>query len=127
MELNLHDNDGTSGDSMKATDSIKVLVRVRPMSDKELAENNESVVDIQNGQSLKVTSADGKKSFQCTFDTVLGQNTSQSEVYDTVRSCTRSVLDGFNSTIFAYGQTGSGKVNFVFKASFYRVRSMTPS
>jgi hypothetical protein len=113
MELSLSNEDAVN-ESMKATDSIKVLVRVRPLSDKEISENNESIVDIQNNQSLKVTSADGKKSFQCTFDTVLGQGTTQTDVYETVRSCTKSVLDGFNSTIFAYGQTGSGKVGLNF-------------
>ncbi len=94
----------------KSAESIKVLVRVRPLSDKESVDNNDSVVDIYDQQTLLVTSADKKKSFQCSFDSVLGPSTSQAEVYETVRGCTRSVLDGFNSTIFAYGQTGSGKV-----------------
>lgn len=91
-------------------ESIKVLVRVRPLSSSELAERNDSVVEILSNQALNVTSADGKKSFKCAFDSVLGPNSSQTEVYDIVRGCTESVIDGFNSTIFAYGQTGSGKV-----------------
>jgi hypothetical protein len=92
-------------------ESIKVLVRVRPLSASELAERNDSVVEILSSQALNVTSADGKKSFKCAFDSVLGPNSSQTEVYDIVRGCTESVIDGFNSTIFAYGQTGSGKVD----------------
>lgn len=94
-------------------ESIKVLVRVRPLNQTELAENNDSVVSILNDQSLNVTSADGKKSFRCSFDSVLGPTSTQSEVYSIVRSCTESVIDGFNSTIFAYGQTGSGKVGHI--------------
>ena len=100
-------------------ESIKVLVRVRPLSQTELADNNDSVVDIIDNQSLKVTSSDGKKSFSCSYDSVLGPLSSQVEVYDVVRSCTQSVIDGFNSTIFAYGQTGSGKVRAPF--TFYWV------
>ena len=95
-------------------ESIKVLVRVRPLSVTELAEKNDSVVDIISDQSLNVTSADGKKSFKCSFDSVLGPESTQNEVYDIIRGCTESVIDGFNSTIFAYGQTGSGKVGNLF-------------
>ena len=94
-------------------ESIKVLVRVRPLNQAELAENNDSVVSILNDQSLNVTSADGKKSFRCSFDSVLGPTSTQNEVYGVVRSCTESVIEGFNSTIFAYGQTGSGKVRLI--------------
>lgn len=103
-------DDSNTTNQVKSLESIKVLVRVRPLSDKELSENNVNVVEIGDEQSLKVTSADGKKSFQCAFDAVVGPSTSQAQVYDIVRGCTKSVLDGFNSTIFAYGQTGSGKV-----------------
>jgi hypothetical protein len=91
-------------------ESIKVLVRVRPLSGTELADGNDSVAEIHSGQSLSVTSGDGKKSFRCAYDAVLGPSSSQLEVYDAVKGCTESVIDGFNSTIFAYGQTGSGKV-----------------
>lgn len=93
-------------------DSIKVLVRVRPLSlaETEGGTSHDSVVDILNSQALNVTSADGKKSFKCAFDSVLGPASSQAEVYEIVKGCTESVIEGINSTIFAYGQTGSGKV-----------------
>lgn len=106
-------------------ESIKVLVRVRPLSQSELADHNESVVDIIDNQSLKVTSADGKKSFSCSYDSVLGPNSTQVEVYDVVRSCTQSVIDGFNSTIFAYGQTGSGKVAQVLHRNSLNTRCIS--
>lgn len=92
-------------------ESIKVLVRVRPLSESERSENNDSVVNVLDGNSLSVTSSDGKKSFRCSFDSVLPPTATQSEVYRIVKGCTESVLQGFNSTIFAYGQTGSGKVS----------------
>lgn len=94
-------------------ESIQVLVRVRPLADFEVLNPDlgaETVVDIQSNTSLAIFGADGKRSFQCSFDAVLGPLSSQAEVYHTVRDCTSSVLEGFNSTIFAYGQTGSGKV-----------------
>ena len=101
-----------AGESSGAeTNFIQVLVRVRPLFDnvKSLDLGAETVVDIQSSQSLAVTTGDGKRSFQCSFDSVLGPFSSQSDLYRAVQSGTRSVLDGFNSTIFAYGQTGSGK------------------
>lgn len=112
MDFQSNDELSVVAPVFESIDSIKVLVRVRPLSDKEVNEENESVVDILNEQTLKVTSLDGKRSFQCAFDAVLGPSASQAQVYDIVKSCTHSVLDGFNSTVFAYGQTGSGKVIF---------------
>lgn len=97
------------------SDSIHVLVRVRPLSQSELIENQDSVVDIIDQQSLSITSGDGKKSFKCSYNHVLNPNSSQADVYQIVKNCTESVVDGFNSTIFAYGQTGSGKVSLLFK------------
>ncbi len=101
---------GSTSDLGSNAESIKVLVRVRPL-DVHIDggdETNISAVDIQSSTSLAVVAND-KRSFQCTFDNVLGPYSTQKEVYSVVKSCTESVLDGFNSTIFAYGQTGSGK------------------
>ncbi|KAJ1392629.1 P-loop containing nucleoside triphosphate hydrolase protein, partial [Ochromonadaceae sp. CCMP2298] len=89
-------------------ESIKVLVRVRPLTDHE-ADESAVLLGPLGDRSVSVTSADGRKSFNCAYDAVLGPASGQSEVYEVVRCCTASVLDGFNSTIFAYGQTGSGK------------------
>lgn len=89
---------------------MQVLVRARPLTDQESTASAASVVSIHSATELEVLNADGKRSFQCSFDGVLGPSSSQEDVYNIVNTCTHSVLDGFNSTIFAYGQTGSGKV-----------------
>ena len=87
------------------SESIKVLVRVRPLSSQDnVSLSTESVIDIIGPSSLSVATSDSKRSFQCSFDSVLGPQSSQLDVYQTVRECTVSVLQGFNSTIFAYGQ-----------------------
>lgn len=95
---------------------INVLVRVRPLFDNfnSLDLGAETVVDIQSPQSLSVATSDGKRTFQCSFDSVLGPFSTQSDLYNTVQSCTQSVLEGFNATIFAYGQTGSGKTHSMY-------------
>ena len=49
------------------------------------------------------------KSF--TFDRVLGQSTSQEEVFHEVEDLASTVLNGQRVCLFAYGQTGSGKTH----------------
>ncbi len=49
-------------------------------------------------------------SYKFKFDGLLGMDTEQETVFDTVaRPAVESALDGYNATVFAYGQTGSGK------------------
>lgn len=71
---------------------------------------------INSTKSIKLYSFKGRKSVECDFDAVVGSESTQEEVYEIVRKCTRSVISGTNSTIFAYGQTGSGKVKDSFLA-----------
>ena len=106
----MYGGDGKNGES------IKVLVRVRPLTDEqeENERGSEGVVDILGDSKLSISNAEGNRTFQCSFDHVLSPDTDQERVYGMVQACTGSVLDGFNSTIFAYGQTGSGKTHTMF-------------
>ncbi|XP_069693014.1 kinesin-like protein KIF3B isoform X2 [Periplaneta americana] len=98
-------------------EAVQVVVRCRPMNEKELAAGHSCVVDcfpsrgaieITNPNIKDVTAREGKKLF--TYDAVYDWNSRQEDIYDeTVRPLVASVLDGFNGTIFAYGQTGTGK------------------
>ncbi|KAG7472328.1 hypothetical protein MATL_G00107710 [Megalops atlanticus] len=98
----------------KSSESVKVVVRCRPMNEKEKAANFERVVsvDVKLGQvavrNPKGSAHEHPKVF--TFDSVYDWNSKQVELYDeTFRPLVDSVLLGFNGTIFAYGQTGTGK------------------
>eukprot|EP01035_Chromulina_nebulosa_P020737 gene20737-26888_t len=92
---------------------IKVVVRCRPMSKKELERNGSKIINIDtelrqvavsNPQQL----TDEPKYF--TFDGAYDENTAQKVFYEEACfSLIENVLEGFNGTIFAYGQTGSGK------------------
>jgi hypothetical protein len=109
-------------------DSIKVLVRVRPLNEAERQNSapsgggkysaDPSAITITSPTQLTVTTNDHRKAFNCEFDAVLGPDVTQSQVYETVQDCTLAVLQGVNSTIFAYGQTGSGKVSSFVKVFF---------
>ncbi|KAJ7413394.1 putative Polycomb group protein ASXL1 [Willisornis vidua] len=98
----------------KSSESVRVVVRCRPMNSKELTASYEKVVnvDVKLGQvsvkNPRATSHELPKTF--TFDAVYDWNSKQVELYDeTFRPLVDSVLQGFNGTIFAYGQTGTGK------------------
>ncbi|XP_030218654.1 kinesin-like protein KIF3B [Gadus morhua] len=99
----------------KSPESVKVVVRCRPMNEKERATKFERVVtvDVKLGQIIvrnpRLASAhEHPKVF--TFDSVYDSNSKQIDLYDeTFRQLVDSVLLGFNGTIFAYGQTGTGK------------------
>lgn len=48
------------------------------------------------------------------FDRVFDENISQTEVYEgTTKNLLKSVLDGYNATVFAYGATGCGKTHTI--------------
>ncbi|KZC12367.1 PREDICTED: kinesin-like protein KIF3B [Dufourea novaeangliae] len=97
------------------TQCVQVVVRCRPMDEKELTRGYTRVVDVFPSRGVVEIrhprddpSSDNVKVF--TFDAVYDWNSSQQDLYEeTVRPLVSSVLDGFNGTIFAYGQTGTGK------------------
>ncbi|XP_075951618.1 kinesin-like protein KIF3B isoform X2 [Anarhichas minor] len=99
----------------KSSETVKVVVRCRPMNEKERDAKFGRVVavDVKLGQILvrnpkEASSSDHPKVF--TFDSVYDWNSKQIDLYDeTFRPLVDSVLLGFNGTIFAYGQTGTGK------------------
>nr|XP_039263743.1 kinesin-like protein KIF3A [Styela clava] len=99
-----------SGDS---ADNVKVVVRCRPLNEKEKSSQFDTAVTVDEvrGQiavKKQVSDVEPPKTF--TFDTVFGPDSKQVDVYNlTARPIVDSVLQGYNGTIFAYGQTGTGK------------------
>ncbi|XP_060931251.1 kinesin-like protein KIF3B isoform X2 [Limanda limanda] len=99
----------------KSPETVKVVVRCRPMNEKEQANKFERVVsvDVKLGQIIvrnarEASASESPKVF--TFDSVYDWNSKQIDLYDeSFRPLVDSVLLGFNGTIFAYGQTGTGK------------------
>uniref|UniRef100_A0A6A7FVA2 Kinesin-like protein n=2 Tax=Hirondellea gigas TaxID=1518452 RepID=A0A6A7FVA2_9CRUS len=109
-----------SGIGGGADDKVRVVVRVRPLSEKELRDGHASTVKVNqtmcsvevtnpnNASSLSNSSDEPPKTF--TFDSVFGIDSKQVDVYNlAARPIVENVLEGYNGTIFAYGQTGTGK------------------
>ncbi|KAG2392692.1 hypothetical protein C9374_011417 [Naegleria lovaniensis] len=89
---------------------IKVVVRMRPMNDRETKLKAQTCVSMNTESKevlIKRKDKDDKKFF---FDDVFDDKSTQQDVF---MSTGKRVLDrfvlGFNGCIFAYGQTGSGK------------------
>ncbi|XP_040921093.1 kinesin-like protein KIF3C isoform X2 [Toxotes jaculatrix] len=99
----------------KSSESVKVVVRCRPLNRKEESNGPAGGVvqmDLRLGQVIlrnpRAPASEPQKTF--TFDAVYDANSKQRDLYDeSVRPLIDSVLAGFNGTIFAYGQTGTGK------------------
>ncbi|KAJ3183837.1 Kinesin-like protein kif21b [Geranomyces variabilis] len=114
-----------------ASTSVKVALRVRPLSAKEVLAsaqecisfvapgtpqvsiaptNSTSVAESLGLSSVAPGGSGSAKSF--TYDHVFDTLSTQEEVYE---GCCRPLVDrfleGFNATILAYGQTGSGKTH----------------
>ncbi|CAO1306448.1 unnamed protein product [Diamesa hyperborea] len=93
---------------------VQVIVRCRPMSNKENSGAFQQVVDVYPQRGVieiinpSETSRENKKMF--TYDAVYNAVSTQQNIYDeVVRPLVASVLEGFNGCVFAYGQTGTGK------------------
>ncbi|CAM6072154.1 unnamed protein product [Sphagnum tenellum] len=104
-------------------EKIYVTVRVRPLSNKELARSDTSDWECTNDNTISSKVPVPERSpypSSYTFDRVFGPDCPTQRVYEEgAKDVALSVLSGLNSTIFAYGQTSSGKT--------YTMRGVTES
>eukprot|EP00062_Callorhinchus_milii_P016476 gi/632967780/ref/XP_007900170.1/ PREDICTED: kinesin-like protein KIF3A isoform X1 [Callorhinchus milii] len=100
-------------DRVETCDNVKVVVRCRPMNEKEKHMSYKQAVlvdEIRGTITVYKTDAANEPPKTFTFDTVFSPESKQVDVYNlTARPIVDSVLEGYNGTIFAYGQTGTGK------------------
>jgi hypothetical protein len=95
---------------------IRVVVRKRPLSRREIAKGETDVMDIQtpvvhvHEHKLKVDLTRCTETHTFAFDDAFDEMATTEEVYQrSLRHLVRTVFEGFKATCFAYGQTGSGK------------------
>ncbi|BET02316.1 KISc [Nesidiocoris tenuis] len=94
-------------------ESVKVIVRCRPMNSREKTLKCKGVVvmDSDRCSCCLLNPSDSTappKSF--TFDGVYGEGSTTEQIYnESAYPLIEGVLEGYNSTVFAYGQTGCGK------------------
>ncbi|CAH8494293.1 unnamed protein product [Schistosoma turkestanicum] len=86
--------------------SVKVGVRVRPLSNSEVNDGSSTCLSYLNEENQLIIGND--KLFG--FDYVFKETDCQEYVYRKAAfPMVENVLKGYNATVFAYGQTGSGK------------------
>ncbi|XP_048029188.1 kinesin-like protein KIF17 [Megalobrama amblycephala] len=96
-----------------ASESVKVVVRCRPLNDREKVLNCKMVVSIDSSHCqcfIEKPGASEEPPKQFTFDGTYYMNHSTEQIYNEIAyPLVEGVTEGYNGTIFAYGQTGSGK------------------
>jgi len=99
---------------------VKVVVRCRPLSEKEMKDGNTwysfiyifSVVSMnpKKGEATLCNPNNQKEIKTFYFDHTYDYKAKQEEIFQqTAQPILESVMKGYNGTIFAYGQTGTGK------------------
>ncbi|CAK1603857.1 unnamed protein product [Parnassius mnemosyne] len=110
--------------------NVKVVVRVRPLNERELEKNSRIVVDVVDDKMLVFDPKEemrpffyhgvqqpnknllkrANKELQFVFDHVCGQNSTNKDVFETTtKEILVSLMEGYNCSVFAYGATGAGK------------------
>eukprot|EP00960_Hanusia_phi_P037420 752938-Hanusia_phi.AAC.3 len=105
-----------SAKGRKDPECVKVVVRCRPMSRREVEDNRQQIVsmNVDAGEvTVRNPESDMKEAAKpFTFDQVFDSQCEQELVFETTaQPIVDSVLQGYNGTVFAYGQTGTGKTH----------------
>ncbi|XP_055333423.1 kinesin-like protein KIF21A isoform X2 [Paramacrobiotus metropolitanus] len=86
--------------------SVRVAVRVRPLSAREREEFQSACLAVALAESQIIIGTE--RAF--TFDYTFNSDTEQNDVFHiTTKELVDGCFAGFNATVLAYGQTGSGK------------------
>ncbi|XP_028262127.1 kinesin-like protein KIF17 [Parambassis ranga] len=95
------------------SESVKVVVRCRPLNDREKALSSKMVLnmDLQRCQCfIEKPGAADEPPKQFTFDGTYNIDQTTEQMYNEIAyPLVEGVTEGYNGTVFAYGQTGSGK------------------
>ena len=94
------------------SESVKVVVRCRPLGSKEMEEQRECIVNVDMSQgSIQICNPSNIKEIKSfTFDHTYDYRATQELIFSqTALPILESIMEGYNGTIFAYGQTGTGK------------------
>ncbi|CAL5069123.1 unnamed protein product [Urochloa decumbens] len=104
---------GGGGGGAGRLEKILVSVRLRPLSDKEIAGGDPAEWECINDTTIISRSTFPDRPTAPTaysFDRVFRSDCDTKEVYDEgAKAVALSVVSGINSSVFAYGQTSSGK------------------
>ena len=92
-----------AANAMSAAETVKVVVRCRPLNNKELNDGRQQIIEMdEKSGTCVVTPANNEPPKTFTFDAVYAPNTLQEVLYkQSAAHIVDSVLEGYNGTIFA--------------------------
>ena len=103
----------SGGGLARRAERVQVVVRCRPMLEKEIAEGRNNCVAVDTAASsieVKNLKQPEQAPKLFTFDKTYDATSTQRQLYDDVaHPIVHSVMCGYNGTVLAYGQTASGK------------------
>ncbi|KAF2892769.1 hypothetical protein ILUMI_13404 [Ignelater luminosus] len=112
--------------------NIRVIVRVRPPSNREQGENFSNVVKIIDDNTMVFDPKEenepffyhgvqqrhrdimkrANKDLQFTFDRVFSHEANNNDVFEcTTKELIKTLMNGYNCSVFVYGATGAGKTH----------------
>ena len=102
--------------NMSKGDAVMVVVRVRPLSRREIDMNTEVCIDMK-GKQVLLAAANKQQQKNYSFDHCFWsidpgnpKFTGQVDVFNALgENFLKNSFQGYNGCVFAYGQTGSGK------------------
>ena len=115
-----------STDSNDGSQSVKVVIRVRPplneeIWDKNLLQINSNTIQIREKSKLSAE----PRIFD--FESIVSPDQTEEEMFAEILDCVDQVFDGKNACVMAYGQTGSGKthtMNSIISKSLERLKDL---
>ena len=100
--------------------NIRVGVRIRPLSSREILERRKTVIHADEASSSIVSSQSQlQEARSFSFDHAFGPQSNSDDISTCVKRALDSCFEGYNASLLAYGQTGSGKT--------FTVQQMTAS
>jgi hypothetical protein len=98
----------TSTSPRASSSSVQVIVRLRPLNEREMKHGTLPVVSASTkDKTVTVIKGKGKNQNKSTykFDNVFTSFSTQEDIFEaTLQPIIRDVLNGYESTVFAYGQ-----------------------
>ncbi|XP_063624421.1 kinesin-like protein KIF12 isoform X5 [Cydia splendana] len=93
-------------------DNINVVVRVRPLNEKERAMQERDMLEFP-GKGQIICQNPGRKTKLFSYNVVFEPAATQEDIleYSGVKRLLEMAVEGFSCTAFCYGQTGSGKTH----------------
>ncbi|XP_073813749.1 kinesin-like protein at 54D isoform X1 [Musca autumnalis] len=110
---------GTGSEPSTPEDNINVVVRVRPLNEKEKRDRHGSILQFPgNGQIIIEANSSAKSRNRenvrvFTYNVVFEPGATQEDIldYSGIKRIIEMAIEGFSCTAFCYGQTGSGKTH----------------